>query len=643
MQQTELRNKILSLTSQLDIKTSLALQWKAQHVRMYSIFGKSSLFTVESEYCGREVAAVDSAARCSAVSQQLLQFILQKLMQGKVTLPGQRLSISTFNLDVESNEISPIKSSSSKELKLEIQTVLIRQVLILLKATCLSWQCAGVVLSGSKGLDIDAGLSLIGTTLNSLIEIVQLSVERQLVEGTQSLSGVIDDKVSADIEDVILQAEKLLEPSFESFGLCALPSIPSLQAGRKGSISIPSKHLLISPIVTDDTLTEADNSLRRFHLSCQSSYLTIGSDLLAAFVHSRTTSTAPFGAITQSPLSSPLTSSTRLSTDDDSYTESSKSGNYVSSSNSNTHHGAVVDLCRTIRTDLDSCGLLTPRGMLTVSMRTSTSPRKEDRKEDSSGQSKEINESGCFTPSDVINVNLSTCFNQLLDIVLNSHSHGSGIEEINASPAQLRVCLTKISLIKSMLTQHNSTTSHMSPPKISDQINVVNLASSDDIDNLWEALTMISKNENSDSDSSHQVRKWDDFSPWRVRVKFQKDQLEQWESSQGELLTLRGSLLGIQKELQTRVDELKAAKAANQELNQLMQQSASVSPTGREMSSSSSSRSNQGDVSKLKTEIEVKIIKHPYLLLLLLQKLYLILLFDVVEICCAFINFVAND
>ena len=571
---------------------------------MYSIFGKSSLFSVESEYCGREVAAVDSAARSSAVSQQLLQFTLQKLMEGKVTLPGQRLSISTFNLDAENNEMSPIKNSSSKELKQEIQTVLIRQVLVLLKATCMSWQCAGVVLSGSKGLDVDAGLSLIGTTLNSLIEIVQLSVERHLVEGTQSLSGVIDDKVSTDIENVILQAEKLLEPSFESFGLCALPSIPSLQAGRKGSISIPSKDLSISPIITDGTLTEAENSLRRFHLSCQSSYLTIGSDLLAAFVHSRTTSTAPFGAITQSPLSSPLTSSTRLSTDDDSYTESSKSGNYVSSSNSNTHHGAVVDLCRTIRTDLNSCGLLTSRGMLTVSMRTSTSPRKED----SSGQSKEVNDSGFITPSDVINSNLSTCFNQLLDIVLNSHSHGSGIEEINASPAQLRVCLTKISLIKSMLAQNNLTTSHMSPPKISDQINVVNLASSDDIDSLWEALTVISKNENSDSDSSHQIRKWDDFSPWRVRVKAQKDQLQQWESSQGELLSLRGSLSGIQKELQTRVDELKAAKAANQELNQLMQQSASVSPTGRDTSSSSSSRSNQGDVSKLKTEIEVKII-----------------------------------
>ena len=584
------------------MKTSLALQWKAQHVRMYSIFGKSSLFTVESEFCGREVAAVDTAARCSAVSQQLLQFILQKLMEGKVNLPGQRLSISTFNLDIENNEMSPIKSSSSKELKQEIQTVLIRQVLILLKATCLSWQCAGVVLSGSKGLDVDAGLSLVGTTLNSLIEIVQLSVERQLVEGTQSLSGIIDDKVSTDIENVILQAEKLLEHSFELFGLCALPAVPSLQAGRKGSISIPSKDLSISPIVTGGTLTDAENSLRRFHLSCQSSYLTIGSDLLAAFVHSRTSSTAPFGAITQSPLSSPLTSSTRLSTDDDSYTESSKSGNYVSSSN--THHGAVVDLCRTIRTDLDSCGLLTPRGMLTVSMRTSTSPRKED----SSGQSKEINESGLITPSDVINLNLSLCFNQLLDIVLNSHSHGSGIEEINASPAQLRVCLTKISLIKSMLTQHNSSTSHMSPQKISDQINVVNLASSDDIDSLWEALTIISKNENSDSDSSHQIRKWDDFSPWSARVKVQKDQLQQWESSQGELLTLRSSLSGIQKELQTRVDELKAAKTANQELNQLMQQSASVSP-GKDTSSSSSSssRSNQGDVSKLKTEIEVKI------------------------------------
>ena len=564
---------------------------------MYSVFGKSTLYTVESEYCGREVAAVESAAKCSAVSQLLLQFVLQKLMERKVTSSSQRFSISTLNFDDDNGELSPIRSMPSKEVKQEIQTVLIRHLLVLLKATCLSWQCAGLVLSGSRGLDADAGLTAIGVSLNSLLDIVQSSIERQQIEPTQSLATVFDEKISTEIENVISQAEKLLEQSFETLGLCALPPLPSILSGRKGSIS--PKELSISPVSTAGGLSDCENSLRRFYVSCQSSYLTIGSDLLAAYVHSRTPSSAPFGAPLASPLSSPLTGSTRASADDDSYTESSKSA-YPSSS----HHGAVSDLCRTIRLDLESCELSTPGGLLTVSMRSSTSPRKED----SSG--KETSEAALFTPSDAINLNLALCFNQLLDIVLNSH--GPGTDEINASPAQLRVCLTKISIIRNMLTQQNSTLT--SPQKISDQINVVNLASSVDIDSLWDALTVTSKNENSDSDS-HQIRKWDDFSPWRQRVKAQREVLQQWEASQGELLTLRSSLSGMQKELQTRVDELKAAKSANQELSQLMQQSATAT-TGQDPPSSSSSssssassslsRSNQGDVSKLKSEIEVR-------------------------------------
>jgi hypothetical protein len=188
---------------------------------------------------------------------------------------------------------------------------------------------------------------------------------------------------------------------------------------------------------------------------------------------------------------------------------------------------------------------------------------------------------------------------------------------VTAFPVQLRACLSKISHMKSLV---NSQKSNTRMENESEQIAIINLSSSIDSEKLWQTLTSPSIG-NENSEKRDQAYTWDNFTLWRQRSKVQRDLLLLWGSSQSELTVLQAGIKDAQRELQTRADELKAAKSANLELNSILQLSLPTSPLScategkAELAPAAGSRTRKnvdtsssvpdGDVAKLKAEIEV--------------------------------------
>ena len=240
----------------------------------------------------------------------------------------------------------------------------------------------------------------------------------------------------------------------------------------------------------------------------------------------------------------------------------------------------------------------------------------------------------------MIRSSLVDCLEQLQSIMITFGINN--VDEIAFSPAQLRACLSTISDIKTYLAPQNL--GPRSAESNVDQIVVINLISEIDIDMMWQLLLNGEndlnennndddniKNSNSNSNSLHENNiiknqdnksyNWYNITNWRKRSKIGRKVLISWEKSQIELISLKSSYLEIQKELKSRVDELRAAKSAYADLNNLVLKSPSSSNKSLHSLFPSENNSidqdlegsvkcltsDQGDVVKLKKEIEVSL------------------------------------
>lgn len=552
------------------------------------------MFVVEDELCAREVSSVRCAAQASALSGSLLQYIMQKIAEGKPVVAEKRTTLSMGEDDENNSTLKPLPLISKP-----IEALLIRQALLLLRATCASWHCAGLVLSDYQEANMEGKLSSAVSSLHRIFETLTGALEKQKENDEDDTPYVFEEKIFIEIEKITGEVEELLRSFFAALGVTCLAWLPSFQTGRR-------THSTGIDVIAEQNsvphLSELERKARRFHISCQSSFLALGTDLLAAFVTYRV-SPPMLPNTTQSPSGSPLTASTVLSPDEG---EEAPKGTTLPA----PHSGAISDLCRTIRSELEALGLFAPGGVLNVSSRVSATSGADE------SPAAEATDGRVGDMSSSIKYCLVNCFDQLLDIAITSQ--GQGVEDVTAFPVQLRACLSKVSQMKTLVNFQQS--KKRSEERESELIPIINLSSPTDSEKLWQTLTTPSV-VNEGSEKRDQTCTWDDFTCWRQRSKVQRELLLVWGSSHSELAVLQMGIKEAQRELQTRADELKAAKSANLELNSILQLSLPTSPLscateGRaDVAPTAGSRSRKnantesslpgGDVAKLKAEIEV--------------------------------------
>ena len=538
----------------------------------------------------REVSAVGCATQGSAATHSMVQLFIRLLGEDR-TFPDRRSSLSAKNYRDAETEGGPLPSKSP--VAKIVDASVLRRAIVLVRATCVSWHCAAFILTDSSDSNTDGSLTSVVVTLRDLFQSMWTALS--LKDRSTSSSGSEGDsadplsafevKLFNDIESVTLEAERLLQPFMAGIGINALPALPSFTASRKGSVVSGELDEAVRPY---SALSEGEKALRRFHQSCQSSYLMLASDVLVAFIETRMSQAMHSSTPTLSPL-----------------TPEDDKGQFSKSATLPLNSGVIGDLCRTVRSELDSLGFLAPGHVVNVSTK---------RTNESSGEY-----GGTTTTSgggsDIIRSCTLGVFDSLLDLVLNSK--GPGADEVTASPAQLRDCLSKITSIKSLISipKGSSRVVDLS----SEHVTMLNISSSTDAKQLWQSLTAMDQNVSDESDS-HDIpgNEWGRLSVWRGRSRVHRDVLAAWETSQGELVSLRAGIKDAQRELQARGEELKAAKAANSAMGNILalheqeQQEASssltipgaLSPRAR-FSDALPSPSN-GDVAKLKAEIEVR-------------------------------------
>ena len=641
----ELTQRVGSLSTELDRSNTSVKQLKASHVRMESIFGNNSFFSTENLICIREVSTVATATLGSSISQFLLQFIFGRLLPEKhLATTDQKMSQLLLNENDENNNDNDNDNKNGRNLpRLQLKNVHdvdvegVRQALILLRATCISWQVVGCVVSATDGDDkeanISASLYAATSTLHQLFEIVRTQLDQHHYEEYENF----DDKIFKEIENATNDMEVLLRPHLDFLGIQELPRLPLFQSARKATSPI----LDLSTISASLLYSGDRDNIRCFHLSCHSSYLTLGSDLLAAFISSKISASRCLFSPSSlySATASPLTSSSRLSEDD--------SNGYIEGPKGITpgpspHWGVICDMCTSIRTELESIGLLTSGKVLNVVNKLGT--LNGGAKGRDVGKEEEV-----ISPIEnkiivdgrtEMKVLLSSCFEQLLGIFVTSGA--LSIDDLNVSPALMRACLSNISDIKSLFTPQNQ--SLKSVDINSDSIHVINIISNKDIDTLWQLLlsndnyidndlhNIQDNNTNDDININNVINidiqykkneKWDNIAQWMKRTKTHKKSLKILEKSQDEIILVKKTLIDTQKELKSRIEELKASKSAYQQLNDLVLNGPNsfLSSTSiadkkndilqEELSSSSSKNNNcisvNEDVTKLKAEIEVKL------------------------------------
>ena len=679
--QAELNEKISSLTTELNRSNTATNQWKASHVRMESVFGRTSLFSTESALCGREVAVVAAAALGSTVSQMYLQLILDRFVSdNRSTAVDQRISLLSLSGDENENEsINGNENEYENENMLkkptlqlknvrEVDVGTIRQVMVVLRATCVCWHCVGFVLGDANGVDISGIVSTTSSALHHLFEVLQTLLDQhkqkhqhkhehkhtkhQHIKTYNSVEELehLDDNLIREIECATSKLTELLCPHFQSMGILDLPLIPIFSSGKRGTGTSNSgdNHTATTP--SSVNFNYGNDSLRNFHLSCQSSYLSLGCHLFAAFMSSKISNMKSYTSpsSTYSTSASPLTANSRISEEDGSGFNEIPKG--IVPSGSSPHLGVISEMCATVRTELESLGLLSAGGILYALRRSeilSEGPKGgeiESKKDEKEKDNEKVEKSAITIEKNIvvdvrdeIKLFLLDCFDQLIRVLAASGS--SLTDEINVSPALLRACLSNLSDIKSLIIPQNSNLK-MSGNNF-DIINVINILSSNDIDMLWQLLlnndnnidTNNNNNNNNDDDNdtgntvinnhvNNKDNKWDNLLKWKKRSKIHSNTLQIWEKSQDEILIIKKSLEDTHIELKSRIDELKASKSAYQELNNLVLNSSSsfLSSTSisnkknsnetAELSSSSSRKGNNvpdesENVAKLKAEVEV--------------------------------------
>jgi hypothetical protein len=385
--QADLENTVLTLRSQIRTKAASVNELRVLNTRMNSMFSRCSLYSLEGVLSAREVLAVTTATSGSAISQSILQSILLRLKQDKIHPSQHRIRLSTVSEDSDGDgeatresTLSTLKISSSRKLKTAVDSKVLRKTLLLLRATCLSWQLASTILSTDWQVSGEGDLFSSATT--SLHNVFQRVQESQVAnqegftgEGEPNSTVEHDDALFAEVEHLTLHAEDLIQPLLNSLALTPLPPLENLQPSRKGSISASKgEDIEITSTKKLTSQPQSNPSLRHFYLACHSSYLALSSDLLAAFISARIIPGRSF-----SPSPSPLTVSPgAFSEEECSLTLNSDLPSPKENAPAPSPHSAAVsDLCKTLRIEIESIGLLQPGGILKIARIRDRDPRSD--------------------------------------------------------------------------------------------------------------------------------------------------------------------------------------------------------------------------------------------------------------------------
>ena len=563
---------------------------EAMHVRLFAVFGRSPLHATEDPLLSCEMSVVHNASMGATVSQAAMSFFIECL---SLTVESLTSSMAT----TESTAPAPVPNptgkiatrsrASSKSIPADnttapppapgsapvavnkmttklihvlekVRTHLLSKVLILLRATCLSWQCAGAVLATTGTNNIKDSLHVDVTNIMSASNNLRRCFEQALAAIVTAhqlyqlqvvhLDGDIDTMFTSSFDDQLelnnhifsevdmasSKLEYLLSAHLASLGILPVPPLNSFEELSK---SIPSSAADNNTMVNAELASgkHTDDGvwiLQQFHMACQLSYFATSSDLLARIVHAQI-------------------SMESMGIDDKSTTGSST---LIS----------MLDLCTRLRTELCATGLLTPSSeksagpihlaiTRTRAVAASTGVS-EDVEEDDRQQANGILKT--------IRQSLFACFTNLSQVVASSNNHGDEdsivhrTPRIIVSPAQLRVCLSDIGSVQDCLITANSGSSTAVSNAENDanpfRLKMVHYACKGEEDVLWQLLadhpTMQThanhNHNNSSSNHSHSSisssgtdigngpgqrrSEWMTLAAWHARAREAHNQLVVW-------------------------------------------------------------------------------------------------------------------
>lgn len=211
-------------------------KYKAKYSRIYDIFGRCSLYATEEALCTFEICVIETAALGSLVSSTILKHVIRKLSPEKKSDLFNRISTNEYSGSDSGALDSPLKMQF-----VPVESSAVRKILMLLKATCLSWQCAGTVLAGGTGTGGTGGVDedrLRGVTrsLQDVFEKLRISSSDDGIDGNEE--GVqFNENLYAELEVLVTRTEQIIQPSLISASINPLPPLPSFQPQRKGSIT----------------------------------------------------------------------------------------------------------------------------------------------------------------------------------------------------------------------------------------------------------------------------------------------------------------------------------------------------------------------------------------------------------------------
>ena len=575
-----LRETATTLRCQLVATEEAKKHAHAMHVRLFAVFGRCSLHATEDPLLSCEVSVVHTASMGSVVSQTAVNFLIECLTTESMSTSSTSTTITETSAPpppITTGKIATRSRASSKSVPVEtlpaavnttttklitvvekVRTHLLSKVLILLRATCLSWQSVGAVLATTGTNNIKDSLHVDVTNImfasNNLYRCFEQALgaivtaqhfhQLQVVHVDGDADGMFtstfDDQLESNnhiFSEVTMASNKLehlLSAHLTSLGIFSVPSLRSfVELSQSSPSSINSE---------PSTYTNADNGvwiLQQFHTACQLSYFATSSDLLAHVVHAQLT--------VQS-----------MQVDDKSTT-------------SNSTLVSMLDLCTRLRSDLSATGLLTPsseRGsgpihlsitrnrIIPISTGVIEGIEDDDRQQ-------------AHVVLKTIGQSLLACFTNLSHVLASSVAANANGEEdstilriprITISPAQLRVCLSDIGSIKDCLVTTNSggaAASTATPNTDNDsnpfRLKMVHYACKGEEDVLWQLLldhpamqthTSHSHSHSSSHSHSHVIisssgtdmgsrdkrrSEWMALAAWRERAQEFHNQLTGWE------------------------------------------------------------------------------------------------------------------
>jgi hypothetical protein len=114
--------------------------------------------------------------------------------------------------------------------KVSIESSLVRRVLVLLRATCFAWQCAGTILALGTG----TGTGVDEERFKEISLSFQKIFEKIRISNTYDEVYDFHEYIATELEVLTVRAEEILHPFLTSYHINPLSPLPSFLPQRRG-------------------------------------------------------------------------------------------------------------------------------------------------------------------------------------------------------------------------------------------------------------------------------------------------------------------------------------------------------------------------------------------------------------------------